>query len=114
MKPVAKCSSIACLSSKLHVLVCGPFTLINANNVDPDQTPFSAASNLIWIYNVCQCPFYATLGINGLEPLLGLSKSGLISGVVLILNIEYSKCPEISNTLFHTFLAKFLLLCICF
>ena len=25
--------------------------------------------------------------------------------------IEYSKCPNILNTLFHTFLAKFLLLC---
>ena len=35
---------------------------------------------------------------------LGLSKSGLISWMVLIiLNIESSKCPEISNSLFHTF-----------
>ena len=31
-----------------------------------------------------------------------LSKS-LISGMVLILNIEYSKCPKILNTLFHNF-----------
>ena len=40
-----------------------------------------------------------------LRPLLGLFKSGLISGVVLILNIDYGKCPKISNTLFQTFLA---------
>ena len=41
---------------------------------------------------------------------LGLPKSGLISGVVLILNIKYNKSPKISNILFHTFLAKCLLL----
>ena len=35
--------------------------LLNANNVDPDQTPRSAASDL-----VCRCPFYGTLGINEL------------------------------------------------
>ena len=44
-----------------------------------------------------------------LRPLLGLSKSGIICGVVLMLNIEYSKCPKISNTLFHIFLAELLL-----
>ena len=40
-----------------------------------------------------------------------MSKSGLICGVVLILNMKYSKCFTISNTFFHTFLTKFLLLC---
>ena len=49
-----------------------------------------------------------------LRPLFGLSKSGLIRVMVLILNIEYSKCPKISNALFHTFLSKLFLLCICF
>ena len=38
-----------------------------------------------------------------LRPLLGPSKSGLISGVVPILNTKYSKCPKVSNTLFHIF-----------
>ena len=33
--------------------------VFNANSVDPDQT-------LHWVYTVCQCPFYGTLGINGL------------------------------------------------
>ena len=33
-----------------------------AKNVDPDQTP-----RLNWVYTVCQCPFYGTLGINGLS-----------------------------------------------
>ena len=32
---------------------------------DPDQTPRSAASDLV--YTVCQCPFYETLGINRLK-----------------------------------------------
>ena len=41
-----------------------------------------------------------------LRLLLGLSESGLISGVVLILNIEYSKCSKISNVLCHTFLGQ--------
>ena len=35
---------------------------LNANSVDPDQTPLSAA--LIWVYTVCQCPFYRVLDIN--------------------------------------------------
>ena len=34
-----------------------------------------------------------------LRPLLGWSKSGLISELVLILNIEYGKCPKISETI---------------
>ena len=34
---------------------------------------------------------------------------GLLSDVVLILNIKYSKCPKILNTLFHAILAKLLL-----
>ena len=38
---------------------------------------------------------YSTIPL--LRPLLWLFKSGLTSGVVLILNIEYSKCPKISN-----------------
>ena len=41
-----------------------------------------------------------------LRPLLGMSESGLISGMVLILNIEYGKCSKISNTLFHTFFGQ--------
>ena len=36
------------------------------------------------------------------RPLLELSKSGPISGVVLILNIEYGKYHKMGNTLFHT------------
>ena len=42
-----------------------------------------------------------------LRPLLELSKNGLICGMVLVLNIEYGKCPKISNTLFHTFFFYF-------
>ena len=38
--------------------------VFQANSVDPDQTPRSAASDLVC--TVCQCPFYGTLGINGL------------------------------------------------
>ena len=34
---------------------------LNACNVDPDQTP------RFWVYTVCQCPFYGTLGMNGLS-----------------------------------------------
>ena len=49
--------------------------------------------------------------ISLLRPHLGLSKSGLISKVVLILTIEHSKCHTISKTLFHTFFATILLLC---
>ena len=41
---------------------------------------------------------YSTIPL--LRPLLGLSKSGLISGMVLILNTGYSKCPEISRLYF--------------
>ena len=33
--------------------------IFNANGVDPDQTPRSA----IWVYTVCQMPFYGALGI---------------------------------------------------
>ena len=39
--------------------------VINANSVDPDQTPHSAASD--WVHIVCQCPIYGTLGTNGLR-----------------------------------------------
>ena len=39
-----------------------------------------------------------------LRPLLGLSKSGLIGGMVLILNIEYGQFPDIMDTLYHTVL----------
>ena len=38
--------------------------LFNANSVDPDQTP-----RLIWVYAVCQCPFYGKLDLNGLKSL---------------------------------------------
>ena len=30
-------------------------------NVDPDQT----MRHLIWVYTICQCPFYGTLSLNG-------------------------------------------------
>ena len=59
-------------------------------------------------------------GISGLsrarvKTTLGPSKSGLMSGVVLILNIEYGKCPKLSNTLFFIlFWPKFCVLCSCF
>ena len=36
----------------------------NANTVNPDQTPRSAAS--VRVFVVCQCPFYGTLGLYGL------------------------------------------------
>ena len=38
------------------------FSVFDANSVDRDQTPRSAASD-----TVCQCPFYGTLGLNGLR-----------------------------------------------
>ena len=50
-----------------------------------DLISIKGDTNLISIYNKI--------------PLLGLSKSGL-SGVVIILNLDHSKCP--TNTLFHT------------
>ena len=40
-------------------------TVINANRVDPDQTPCSAASDLD--LHVCQYLFYGTLGIYELD-----------------------------------------------
>ena len=40
------------------------FPVFDANSVDPDQTPHSAASDL-GLH--CRCPFYGTLGINGLS-----------------------------------------------
>ena len=40
-------------------------SVFNANRVDPDQTPRSAASDLD--LSVCQCPFYGMLGIHGLR-----------------------------------------------
>ena len=50
--------------------ICLVFIIIlselNANSEVPDQTPRSAASDLV--YTVCQCPFYGTLGLNGLIP----------------------------------------------
>ena len=36
---------------------------LNAISVDPDQTARSA--RLIWVYTVCRCPVYGTLGLNG-------------------------------------------------
>ena len=38
---------------------------LNANSVDPDQTPRSAG--LSWVFTACQCPFCWTLGLNGLR-----------------------------------------------
>ena len=40
-------------------------SVINANSVDPDQSPRSVT--LILVYTVCQRPIYGTLGINGLR-----------------------------------------------
>ena len=37
---------------------------LNANDVDPDQMPHSAASD--FGLPVCKCPFYGMLGLNGL------------------------------------------------
>ena len=39
--------------------------VFTANSVDPDQTPHSAASDLV--YTVCQCSFYEPQGKNGLN-----------------------------------------------
>ena len=56
--------------------------VINANSVDPDQTPRCAMSDLG--LHVCQCPIYGALGINGLTlntgPFLieGVSRSFLL------------------------------------
>ena len=42
--------------------------IVNANRVDPDQTPyFRILRRLIWVYSVYQCPLYGTLGINGIN-----------------------------------------------
>ena len=38
--------------------------ILNANSADPDQTPRSWASDLV--YTVWRCPFFGTLGTNGL------------------------------------------------
>ena len=38
--------------------------IFNAYSVDPDQMPH--LRHLIWVYTVCQCPFYRALGLNGL------------------------------------------------
>ena len=48
---------------ELHSCFVG-MSKCNANSVDRDQTPHCAASDLV--FTVCQCPFYGTLGINGL------------------------------------------------
>ena len=45
---------------------------------------------------VMNFPQYSKIPL--LRPRLGLSQSGRISGVVLILTIEYGKCPKMSNT----------------
>ena len=44
---------------------CFEIPVLNANSVDPDRTPRSAASGQV--YTFCQCRFYGTLGINGLS-----------------------------------------------
>ena len=38
----------------------------------PDATECSI---LIWVYTVCQCPFYGTLGLNGLKLILNTDAS---------------------------------------
>ena len=53
------------VSSKFLLLQCFiEIPVFNANSVDPDQTLHSVG--LIWVYTICQCPFYRMLGINGL------------------------------------------------
>ena len=42
--------------------------VFNANSVDPEQTPHSVASDQG--LSCFQCPFYGTLGINGLTAFL--------------------------------------------
>ena len=47
-----------------HIYYCPPlwkFPYLMKNDADPDQTSRSA------VYIVCQCPFYGTLGVNGLN-----------------------------------------------
>ena len=39
--------------------------VLNANSVDPDQMPLTAA--LIWVYTVSQRPIYGMLDIKGLN-----------------------------------------------
>ena len=52
------------MSDYFSLLLCFiEIPIFNANSVDPDQTPRSAASDLC--LHVCQCPFHGTLGING-------------------------------------------------
>ena len=62
------------MSGSFFVLPCFiEISVFNANSVDPDQTPHSAASRmrrLIWVYTVCHCPLYGMLGINGLNYVL--------------------------------------------
>ena len=54
------------VSGQLLLLPCFiEITVLNANSVDPDQTPRSTASDLG--LHCCQCPFYGTLGLNGLN-----------------------------------------------
>ena len=48
-------------------------TVLNANRVDPSQTPRSAAPDLglycIWVYTACKCLPLRVLYINGLNEL---------------------------------------------
>ena len=63
------------LSSCLFILPCFiEVPVFIVNNIDPDHTPRSAASDLglIWVYTFSQCPFYERLGINGLILLGGI------------------------------------------
>ena len=46
------------------IIFCRNSLNFNANSVDPNQMPHSAASDLV--YTVCQCPFYGMLGLYGL------------------------------------------------
>ena len=55
---------MGCLVGFLLLSCLVEISELNANSVDPDQMPHSA--RLIWVYTVCQSPFYGTLGINGL------------------------------------------------
>ena len=60
-----------------------------------------------WVMQLSSYAVVLTLPINSkrqlLRPLLGLSKSGLICGMVLILNIEDGYRPKCLDIFFHTF-----------
>ena len=69
------------VSCKCLLLLCFvEISELNANSVGLDQTPHSAASDLV--FTACQCPIYGALGVNGLRrrlPVMAKIKRGLIT-----------------------------------